>query len=103
MVQLVAAAMSSTERNKKDPKLRTKSYLLQEAEAVSRAAKMGWCAEHGVRVTSIQHDGIMVAHLPAGRTGEDVAAALAQAATAACGYEVHVKATHIGAVPLPVD
>ena len=33
-----------------DPALRLKSYLLQEAEAVSRAAKLAWCKEHGVNV-----------------------------------------------------
>ena len=50
MLEFVKESMTSTERQKKDPALRLKSYLLQEAEAVSRAAKLAWCKEHGVNV-----------------------------------------------------
>ena len=61
MLEYVTEAMTQTERRKgKDPALRVKSYLLQEAEAVSRAAKVAWCEAHGLRVVNLQHDGILV-------------------------------------------
>ena len=36
-----------------------KSYMLQEAEAASREAKIKWCEQANVRVVSLQHDGIV--------------------------------------------
>eukprot|EP00966_Prymnesium_polylepis_P083907 1942753-Prymnesium_polylepis.3 len=80
----------------KDPKRRVNSYLLQEAEAVSRAAKMAWCAEHALRVINLQHDGIVVYGLPDGATQQDVERDLSAAASAASGYQVVVEAESIG-------
>ena len=76
--------------------MRVKSYLLQEAEGVSRAAKIAWCERHDVRVVSIQHDGIMVSWLPDGLTVEEVAEQMSMAASAACGYEVIVEGKAVG-------
>ena len=92
MLQFVDAAMTAKDRAaKKDPRRRVKSYLLQEAEAVSRAAKMAWCQARRLRVVNLQHDGIVVYGLPAGE--EDATAAeLSAAASAACGYAVVVEA-----------
>ena len=42
------------------PRTTLKSYMLQEeAEAASREAKIRWCEQAGVRVVSLQHDGIV--------------------------------------------
>ena len=71
-----------------------KSYLLQEAEAASREAKMAWCVRHGVRVMSQQHDGVLCA--PAeGRTWEELARELTAASREWCGFEVDVEAKQI--------
>ena len=40
------------------PDMTLKSYLLQEAEAVSREAKLAAAAARGLRVVGLQHDGI---------------------------------------------
>eukprot|EP00966_Prymnesium_polylepis_P102706 2379180-Prymnesium_polylepis.1 len=65
MLQFVETAMAAKDRAaKKDPQRRVKSYLLQEAEAVSRAAKMAWCQAKRLRVVNLQHDGIVVYALP---------------------------------------
>ena len=66
-----------------------KSYMLQEAEAASREAKIKWCEQAGVRVVSLQHDGI-VAIVGAGEESDSAAKGMAREATAACGYGVKV-------------
>ena len=66
-----------------------KSYMLQEAEAASREAKIKWCERAGVRVVSLQHDGI-VAIVRAGEESDRAAEGMAKEATAACGYGVKV-------------
>ena len=66
-----------------------KSYMLQEAEAASREAKIKWCERAGVRVVSLQHDGI-VAIVGAGDESDRAAEGMAREATAACGYGVKV-------------
>ena len=43
-----------------------KSYVLQEAEAAGRSAKLEWAAREGARVLSLQHDGVIL-----GRMGRD--------------------------------
>ena len=102
MGELVRQRMTREEREgsprkkKKDPNLRVKSYLLQEAEGVSRAAKVAWCEQHDVRVVNMQHDGIMVSWLPDGLTIEEVAEQMSMAASAACGYEVLVEGKAVG-------
>ena len=37
-----------------------KSYILQEAEGISRDAKRRWCTAHGHRCYSLQHDGVVI-------------------------------------------
>ena len=66
-----------------------KSYLLQEAEAVSREAKLAAAAVGGLRVVGLQHDGIALVGM---RDGEEagVAGRLSAASTAACGYTTTV-------------
>ena len=77
---------------RKDPKLTWKSYLLQEAEATSREAKIRWCVANGKKVFGLQHDGIVV------QSGDDaseetaMAAAMEVAATKEAGYSVKIKA-----------
>ena len=72
------------------PRTTLKSYMLQEeAEAASREAKIRWCEQAGVRVVSLQHDGI-VAIVGAGEESDSAAKGMAREATAACGYGVKV-------------
>ena len=65
--------------------------MLQEAEAVAREAKLAWCARHGVRVMSLQHNGIVTGKLGEGLDEESAARAMQEEATKACGLEVQVK------------
>ena len=66
-----------------------KSYMLQEAEAASREAKLRWCQERGVRVVSLQHDGV-VAMVSGQEALAEAAEGMARAATASSGFEVTV-------------
>ena len=77
------AAPGTSQRAK--AKLTAKSYILQEAEAASRAAKIRWCRAEGIEVSSLQHDGIMMGGIQESDEAR-VATGLSQAATAACGY-----------------
>ena len=86
--------------NRKEWKQRMtlKSYMLQEAEAASREAKLRWCREHDVRVISLQHDGV-VAMTGESALGRDaMAEAMSEVATAACGYGVKVIPKEAAAV-----
>ncbi len=65
------------------------SYILQEAEAVSRFAKISQCESLGLRVTNLQHDGITTMLHPS-LSHEQVAAHVSRAATAGSGYRVVV-------------
>ena len=78
-------------RRQQRPEMTLKSYLLQEAEAASREAKIKEMAGRaGARIVSLQHDGVAIAGDTAG-----LAEALSQAAAAACGYEVPVVVERI--------
>ena len=105
MLAYVTEHMKPSERTRANkPALRMKSYLLQEAEAVSREAKVHWCREKGLRVLNLQHDGIFVESLPEGLTAAEVAELLGAAASRAAGYEVIVAAEWVEALaPLVVD
>ena len=104
MLAYVTQSMSPADRRQgKKPELRLKSYLLQEAEAVSRAAKVAWASEHGVRVTSLQHDGVMLDSLPDGLEADEVAEQLGMCASRAAGYEVVVETKRIARPPAVVD
>ena len=104
MCEMVAATMgrsNGTRRGRRPPGARVgprvKSYLLQEAEAISRRAKQRWCRENGITVIHLQHDGV-VAH---GATDPGAAARdMSAAATAACGYEVTVGYADLAAPAL---
>ena len=78
--------------------LREKSYILQEAEAAARGAKVGWCVGIGAEVTNLQHDGVVVKCPDNVRPG-DAALAMAEIASIVCGYEVVV----VGEEPTMVD
>ena len=77
-----------------DPRVRTagvtaKSYFLQEAEALSRRAKVEWAALRGdVPVTNLQHDGVI---MMTERSRSQLQAALSEACSAALGYEQPVE------------
>ena len=76
------------QRVAKDAALTLKSYLLQEAEGVGREAKLRWCKENGLRVCSLQHDGVGVCIEDDQIRGATTA--LTAAVTTACGYSVQV-------------
>ena len=68
-----------------------KSYILQEAEAASREAKLEWCMRMGVRVMSLQHDGVLCA--PHDKyTWADMATEMSMACSGACRMAVEVEA-----------
>jgi hypothetical protein len=75
------------------PILRAKSYILQEAEAAVRSAKVEWCEMVGVQVLGLQHDGIWVSRQE-GRGGEEAAKMMSEFVSKKCGYEVVIKKEH---------
>ena len=80
----------SYQQDERKRRLRWKSYVLQEAEACAREAKMAWAARAGIRVLNLQHDGIVTGSL-GGRQSQEVARGMQEAASHACGHEVQVK------------
>ena len=58
---------------------------------MAREAKLAWCARHGIRVMSLQHDGIVTGKLGESWDEESAAHAMQEEATKACGLEVQVK------------
>ena len=77
-----------------------KSYVLQEAEAVSRAVKIAWAERVGARWISLQHDGVVIA-LRANMTHEWACGELARECEAALGYRqpVAMKEMLVGVAP----
>ena len=68
-----------------------KSYLFQEAEGLSRRAKLTWARTRGdAVVSSLQHDGIVVAP-PPNVTAAEMAAGMARASSMALGYDQPVE------------
>ena len=88
MQQFVADWLRAHEPDKWHKRaLTAKSYLLQEAEGISRRAKLAWAARRGdVRVANLQHDGIVVT-LPSTVPAEGVAAGMTAACSDVLGYE----------------
>ena len=80
----------SYQQDERKRRLRWKSYVLQEAEACAREAKLAWAARAGIRVLNLQHDGIVTGSL-GGRQSQEVAQGMQEAASHACGHEVQVK------------
>ena len=73
------------------------AYLLQEAEATSRAAKVQWCQQNGLDVANLQHDGIFVRKWDETRWSvQDIEKGMERAASNACGYEVQIEGKRIG-------
>jgi hypothetical protein len=73
-----------------------KSYFLQEAEGISRRAKMRYAELHsGVRITNLQHDGVMVA-LAGDVEPSAVCAAMSAACREALGYVQPVEEKPVG-------
>ena len=66
-----------------------KSYILQEAEAISREAKILWATKKGIRIMSLQHDGIV---MKVTEDTEKIRVELEKAASLACGYAISMKA-----------
>jgi len=67
------------------------SYVFQEAEGLSRAAKLQWAARGGHEVQSLQHDGVVV-RLVGGLATREAERQLTQACSHALGYEQPVEA-----------
>ena len=67
------------------------SYVLQEAEGLSRAAKLWYCNLKGHRVHNLQHDGI-VASTTRQVAPAELARALTRVTTRALGYDQPVEA-----------
>ena len=76
-------------RRRTPPSLTLKSFVLQEAEAVGREAKLRAAAALGLRVVNLQHDGVVVTGVEEGKQDE-VAQAMSEAVTVSCGYESRV-------------
>ena len=74
-----------------------KSYFLQEAEGLSRRAKVEWAAVRGdVPVTNLQHDGVIVV-LPDDVSREAAEQAMSEASSAMLGYDQPVEEKPFGA------
>ena len=85
-------------RGRTNPALTLKSYILQEAESVSREAKIECIRSQSLgRVISLQHDGLGVTDV---RDPSSLAVSLTRAASEAAGYVVGVKAERVE-LPLP--
>ena len=56
---------------------------------------MAQCREWGIRVVSLQHDGIMMESLPDGYTVDETAELMSAAASRQAGYEVIVTAERV--------
>ena len=95
------AFVASWLRARDDPRVVThertaKSYFLQEAEGLSRWAKVMWARLRGdVRVTNLQHDGV-IADLPDGMTVAVAEAQMAVACEAVLGYAQPVERKDLG-------
>ena len=77
-------------------KLLWKSYVLQEAEAVGREAKVMWALQRSIPVLSLQHDAVIMGRWGPEAANEEegleMACEMSQDASALAGYEVTVKA-----------
>ena len=72
------------------PERTLKSYVLQEAEAISRCEKLRWAESVGRRVVNLQHDGVILRlwrHDDRGHVEEQ----LSRLCSAALGYEQPVR------------
>ena len=72
------------------PILTLKSFVLQEAEAVGREAKIRAAAALSLRVVSLQHDGLAFTGFAVEDRLSEIASAMSAEVTASCGYDVKV-------------
>ena len=100
MVEYLRSRVDEGTRAWRKAPLTVKSYLLQEAESTSRLAKVRWCEGRGIRVMSLQHDGIMV-KVEKDRY-EEIRDGMSQSASVACGYEVEVVVKETVEIDPPV-
>jgi hypothetical protein len=95
MEQFVRAWLVHTgdRRRLRQPERTMCSYVWQEAEGISREAKLQWCVRAGHVVHNLQHDGCIIAPR-AGARADEVAAQLRRACSHSLGYDqpVEVKA-----------
>ena len=68
------------------PERTLKSYVLQEAEAISRCEKLRWAEAAGRLPVNLQHDGLLV-QLWSGDDRVEVARSLERLSTAVLGYD----------------
>ena len=89
MLEMLREGFRAGSREWKRRELTAKSYVLQEAEAAAREAKMQWAEEAGLEVQGLQHDGIVVGG--SGVNAAEMELGMSRAATQWCGYSVDVK------------
>ena len=91
MVEFIREGKKPGSRDFKKAGRTAKSYVLQEAECTARNAKIhvSWCQSRGLRVTNLQHDGVVVAGIAPGEE-EEAGRGMGEAATVACGFQVEV-------------
>ena len=85
MTRFVTDWLAHHKPGKGHPERTVKSFAFQEAESISRRAKVRWAARNGHAVLSLQHDGIVVA-VKRGSDAGDVAEQMARASEEALGY-----------------
>ena len=85
MTRFVTDWLAHHKPGKGHPERTVKSFAFQEAESISRRAKVCWAARNGHAVLSLQHDGIVVA-VKRGSDAGDVAEQMAGASEEALGY-----------------
>ena len=59
MIECIRSVQDVNSKKWGKASLTAKSYILQEAEATSREAKLWECKKRGIQVGSLQHDGIL--------------------------------------------
>ena len=88
MLQFVTTHLRDTRDNKRleHPERTLASYVFQEAEGVSRAAKLWWARVQGHTVQNLQHDGAVL-QLARGVSPQQAARELSRVCSHALGYE----------------
>ena len=77
-------------RRLREPERTLCSYMWQEAEGISRDAKLAWCARKGHTPLNLQHDGVVIA-LARGVTEQVAATELRSVCSHALGYDQPVE------------
>ena len=77
-------------RRLRQPERTLSSYIWQESEGISRAAKLAWCRRAGHVVHNLQHDGVII-ELRVGTPQAQIEGELRQACSHALRYEQPVE------------